>query len=122
MKARCIHMLIAAGMAFPAAALAKDDLERAIDAYEHSHYAESVRLLRPAAQGGNLRAQEMLGFMHLYGAALYGAEVPRDPNQARYWLERAAASGSSVATRGLQWIKGQPAHADGSIGARSRSE
>lgn len=109
MKARCIHILIAAAMAFPATALAEDDLDRAIEAYQRSHFAESVRLLRPAAQGGNLRAQEMLGFMHLYGATLYGTQVPRDPEQARYWLERAAAAGSSVAARGLQWVKAQAA-------------
>jgi TPR repeat protein len=121
-KARCIPLLLAAAMAFPATGLANGELERAIQAYERSHYAESVRLLRPAAEGGNLRAQEMLGFMHLYGPALYGAEVPCDPDQARYWLQRAAAAGSSVATRGLHWIRAQTARADASLGARSRSE
>jgi len=122
MKARCVCLFVAAAMVFPAAALAHGELELAMDAYEHSHYAESVRLLRPAAEGGELRAQEMLGFMHLYGPALYGTEVPRDPEQARYWLERAAAAGSSVATRGLKWLNGQPARADASIGPQSRSE
>jgi TPR repeat protein len=121
-KARCLPLLLAAAMALPATGLANGELERAIQAYERSHYAESVRLLRPAAEGGNLRAQEMLGFMHLYGSALYGAEVPRDPDQARYWLQRAAAAGSSVATRGLQWIKAQTARADATLGTRSRSE
>jgi len=122
MKARCVCLFIAAAMAFPATVLARGDVELAMEAYERSHYAESIRLLRPAAEGGDLHAQEMLGFMHLYGAALYGAAVPRDPDQARYWLERAAAAGSSVATRGLKWIKGQPARAEASIGLRSRSE
>lgn len=122
MKARCIPLLMAAAFAFPAAALANDDLERAVEAYERTHYAESVRLLRPAAQDGNLRAQEMLGLMHLYGAALYGAEVPRDLDQARYWLKRAAAAGSAVAVHALQWTKEPLPRADASIGARSRSE
>ena len=122
MKASNACLLMAAAMAFPAAALANGDLEPAMEAYERSHYAESVRLLRPAAEGGDLRAQEMLGFMHLYGPALYGAEVPRDPEQARYWLERAAAAGSTVAMRGLTWIKGHPASAAAAIGPRPRSE
>jgi TPR repeat protein len=122
MKARCVCLFAAAAMAFPAAVLAHGDLELAMDAYERSHYAESVRLLRPAAEGGEVRAQEMLGFMHLYGPVLYGAEVPRDPEQARYWLERAAVAGSSVAMRGLKWMKGQPARAEAYIGPQSRSE
>ncbi len=122
MKARCIPLLVAAALVYPAVALANDDVERALEAYERSHYAESVRLLHPAAAGGNLRAQEMLGLMHLYGAALYGTEVPRDLDQARYWLKRAEAAGSAVAAHALQWTKAPLPRADASIGVRSRSE
>ena len=122
MKARCLLLLTVVAMAMPVAAFANDDLERAIDAYERSHYAESVQLLHLAAEGGNPRAQEMVGFMHLYGPALYGAEVPRDRDQARYWLQRAASAGSAVAAHALRRAPGKPAHADASISARSRSE
>lgn len=120
MKARCISLFIAAAVAFPPTTLAAEDLEGALDAYERSRYAESMQLLRPAAAGGDLRAQEMLGFMHLYGPALYGAQVPRDPDQARYWLQRAAAAGSPVAALGLKWIEKRTALTDASIGAGSR--
>lgn len=102
MKARSIPFFMVVGMALPVAALADGDFERATEAYERSHYAESVQLLRLAAQVNDLRAQEVLGFMHLCGAALYGAEVPRDLDQARYWLQRAASAGSAVATHTLQ--------------------
>lgn len=113
-----ISLILAAAIAFPATALANDALEPAFEAYERSHYAESVKLLRPAAEGGDLKAQEMLGFMHLYGEALYGAEVPRDREQARYWLQRAAAAGSPVALRGLSWLEKKMVQTDASLGAR----
>lgn len=122
MKSRYLPLLFAAAMAFPPTALSNDGLERALDAYEDSHYAESVRLLRPAAEGGDLRAQEMLGYMHLYGPALYGSEVPRNLDQARYWLQRAAAAGSTVATHGLSWMKKKNAAPGTRIAAKSQLE
>ncbi len=122
MKARYLHIFIAVTIMFPASALANDDLECAMEAYQRSHYAESVELLRPAAESGNVRAQEMLGLMHLYGANLYGDEVPRDLDQARYWLRRAAAAGSAVAAHELQATKWQSPGAETSTGVRPRSE
>ena len=110
---------MAAIMASPPLASAHDDLEPALAAYERSHYAEAVDLLRPPAEGGNPRAQEMLGLMHLYGSRLYGAQVPRDLEQARYWLRRAALAGSAVARHALQWTESLP-HADASLALQSQ--
>jgi TPR repeat protein len=122
MKSPWVLLLLAAALTIPAAALASGDLERAIEAYECSHYAESVQLLRLAAEDGNLRAQEMLGLMYLYGPTIYGAQVPRDLDQALHWLQRAASAGSAAAAHVLEPAYEQAARADASIGARLRSE
>lgn len=111
---------MAAIMASPPLASADDNLEAALTAFERSRYAEAVELLHSPAQGGNPRAQEMLGLMHLYGSRLFGAEVPRDLDQARYWLRRAALAGSAVANHALRWTESLPAHADTSLAVQSR--
>lgn len=55
---------------------------------------------------GDLRALEVLGFMHWYGARLYGPG-DWDGSFARELLMRAAAQGSGVATVTLRIA---PAH------------
>lgn len=56
----------------------------------------AVRLLREAAELGNPKAQETLGFM-----LLMGKEVGRNPDEARMWLEKAATQGAVGAQSGL---------------------
>jgi len=100
------NLLLAATMFLPAHGFAADELghtfNQALEAYERSHYADSVRLLELAAAGNDARAQEMLGFMYLYGPALYGTAVPRNIDRARHWLQKAAAAGSEPALYVLQ--------------------
>lgn len=57
---------------------------------------QAMRLLRQAAELGDVRAQEALG-----GIFAAGREVARDPAAAQSWLEKAAAQGSAGAQFGL---------------------
>ena len=104
MTARCVSLFMAATMALPTVVLANSERELAMEAYERSHYAESVSLLKRAAEDNDGRAQEMLGFMLLHGSALYGSAVPQDPAMARHWLQKAASQGSGAALHVLQKI------------------
>jgi TPR repeat protein len=91
------------------AALASEPLERGIEAYGDSRYQEAMAQFRLAADGGDARAQEILGFMYLHGPKLYGAAVPHDRDQAIHWFGRAAREGREVAQHTLCVLTGQPA-------------
>ncbi len=91
------------------AAMAGDSLERGLEAYEQSHYAEAVKYFRIAAETGNGRAQEILGFMYLHGPSLYGASVSMDRAQAAHWFARAAQGGREVSQHMLCVLEGRPA-------------
>jgi TPR repeat protein len=65
--------------------------------YEVQHYAAALAAFERAGESGDLRAQELAALMHLYGNAIYGAQVPRDEKRAEVWLLRAAVQGSEVA-------------------------
>ena len=71
---------------------------------------------RVAADAGDARAQEILGFMCLLGPAAYGAAVPVDREQAIYWFRRAATGGREIAKQVLCVLPEQPANA-GAVGA-----
>ncbi len=81
----------------PAGAMAADEFERGMQAYETSHYAQAVQLLQQAAEGNHVRAQEVLGMMYWYGPRLYGNDVPRNAHDALEMLQKAAAGGSQAA-------------------------
>jgi TPR repeat protein len=68
-------------------------LEQAMDDYEHGRYVKAEAGLRAAAEGGNLRAQELLGYMYAYGPKAYPG-IAFDPHEAALWFERAARGGS----------------------------
>lgn len=87
---------------------AGDTYEEGIAAYRDTKYQNAVRHLRVAADGGNTRAQEILGFMHLHGPSMYGAAVPQDRAQAIYWFGRAAKGGREVAQHMLCVLNGKP--------------
>ncbi len=111
---RTFAALAAAVLLTPLAAPAQQDARNAFDEavaqYEIGHYREAVSWLSIAGENGDVRAQQMLGLMHLYGDALYGAEVPRDLGLARAWLYRAEAQGSGVARYALTKLdRGAPA-------------
>lgn len=102
---RALVILAVACLLHPLAAAAQRDTRNAyaegLAEYEAGHYREAISWLAVAGENGDLRAQQMLGFMYLYGEALYGAAVPRDVGMARAWLYRAEAQGSGVARHAL---------------------
>jgi TPR repeat protein len=97
----------------PLAAIAqrdtRDPWQEAMNEYEIGHYREAISWLAIAGENGDVRAQQMLGLMHMYGETLYGPAVPRDLGLARAWLHRAEAQGSGVARYALARLdRGQP--------------
>jgi TPR repeat protein len=72
-------------------------------AYLRGDYVTAARLLLPAAERGNSRAQTYLGFMYANGRG-----VPQNYIDAVYWYRRAAEQGnpSAQAQLGLMYDKG----------------
>lgn len=60
------------------------------------HYAEAQRYFQAAAEQGDRNARRTLGLMLLYGGQLYGQEIAGNREQARRWLQAAAADGCEV--------------------------
>ena len=87
---------------------ASDSFEEGIAAYRDTKYQKAVVIFRQAAERGDARAQEILGFMHLHGSSMYGAAVPQDRNQAIHWFGRAATGGREVAQHMLCVLNGRP--------------
>lgn len=81
-------------MLLPAAALA--DFALGMAAYQRGSYEDALREWRPLAQQGNASAQEMLGFMYLYGQG-----VERSDSNAVRWYRRAAENGLATAQNSL---------------------
>jgi len=65
------------------------EADRAIDA---RRFADALAILRPLADGGNARAQTLLG-----DAYVEGRGIPRDPAAAGRWYEKAALQGETGA-------------------------
>lgn len=102
--------LIAAFCVFGAGPSFGNDFEQAIEALGDYNYPKAVPALRLAANMGDHRAQEILGFMLLHGEALHGVVMP-DRAEAMQWFARAAAGGSEVAQNLLRaWAR--RGHAD----------
>ena len=59
---------------------------------------EAVRWYRLAADQGNARAQDLLGFMYRFG----GEGVPRDDREAVRWYRLAADQGHAGAQTSLE--------------------
>ena len=66
------------------------------DAYLQEDYTRALEEWRPLAKGGNVEAQNMLGYMYRYGQG-----VPQDFEQARYWYRLAADQGHARAQNNL---------------------
>lgn len=69
----------------------------ALEARTTRDYPAMLKLLRQAAEEGDLSAQELLGTVLLAGPALYGAAIQADPCEAAHWVRQATAGGSYVA-------------------------
>lgn len=73
-------------------------------AFNRHDYATAARLLRPAAELGNARAQSVLCFMYTFGRG-----VPQSYREGAHWCLRAANQGNGEGQYllGLLYNKGQ---------------
>lgn len=104
--ARALAISLILGL--PSAALAGSAVEVAIAAYDDGRYAEALKRFEVAAQGGDARAQEALGFLYLNGQALHGDAIPWDRQRAIHWFRKAALQEREVAQHMLCVLTGQP--------------
>jgi TPR repeat protein len=97
----CIVMFsTAAALLFcaPSAVAANPAYERGLDAASNYRYSEALMHFTTAAEQGDRNAQRNLGLMLLYGDLLYGRDFLRDRDQAKRWLQMAAAQGCDIST------------------------
>jgi hypothetical protein len=69
-----------------------EQLAEADRAIEAKRFSDALAILRPLADGGNARAQTLLG-----DAYVEGRGIPRDPAAAGRWYEKAALQGETGA-------------------------
>jgi TPR repeat protein len=93
--------LFAAAALLPVAAFADTPApgtyEEGLALYESQRYPDAISVLAIAGENGDIRAQELLGMMYLYGEQACGTAVKQDVGLARGWLYRASAQGSRIA-------------------------
>jgi TPR repeat protein len=80
------------------------DLDTGFALYAAGRFAEAMRAFEAAALRDNAAAQEILGMMFLKGESLYPC-VPADEARGLHWLRRAAANGSAVARRQVEYLE-----------------
>ena len=84
---------LAQNNAAPAAVMTLADQSAAGEAaFDASNYAQALALLRPPAQAGNAKDQNLVGFMYYNGWS-----VPKDYAQAMTWYQLAAAQNNADA-------------------------
>lgn len=82
----------------------EQQFQMALEAQSAREYRTMMKLLRQAAEAGNLEAQEMLGIALLSGPTLYGNAVKSDRCEAGNWMRRAAAQGSDIGKHQLTFL------------------
>jgi TPR repeat protein len=92
----CISAMTALLLSTPAAVAASRSYERGLEATSNYRYSEALMHFQAAAEQGERSAQRTLGLMLLYGERLYGPDIHRNHEQAKRWLQAAAASGCEV--------------------------
>jgi TPR repeat protein len=108
MKTKLIAIaLVAAATIIPSVAYSNEALDRAEEACENYDWPQALAWFEVAAEAGDRRAQQIAGFMLLYGDRLYSG-VQRDYGRARTWLERAKAQGSEEAKYMLSRLERDP--------------
>ncbi len=127
----CLHAGRLLAAAEPVPVTPEQSYQLALEARTVRDYPSMLALLRQAGEGGDLRAQELLGSVLLLGSALYGESIKADPCEAAQWIRQAVKQGSpvgrhqSVVLNGLRELPagdceaGRPAL--GSTGPSSRS-
>ncbi len=73
---------------------------RGVRAFMRGNYPEAFNLLQPAAEGGNLKAQQLLAKMYFAGHG-----VDQDREQYLYWLQRCAENGDKPARAKLKKLR-----------------
>lgn len=91
--------------------------EDGLIAYNRGDYVPAVKLFRPLAQAGNVKAQSVLGTMYSRGEG-----IERSTSRAFVWFSLAARKGDSRAKAGLKEVSAQMspaelAHAKGMMAA-----
>ena len=83
---------------------AQDTLEQAIQYYDNKEYDKAVPMFQRLAQGGDMKAQFVLGYCYKKGQG-----VAQDYTQAVYWYRKAAEQGHAWAqyNLGLCYDNGQ---------------
>jgi uncharacterized protein len=130
-------LFLAAVLLVALPAQARADWDRGLAAYGAGDYARALTEWAPAAGQGDVRAQEMLGYMYDVGegvpeddrsaAAWYGLAADRGSAAAQLNLAMLYASGSGVPedyVRAFMWLEvaartGEPALHDLAVKARS---
>jgi uncharacterized protein len=99
-KAAVAALVLAVGFAGSAAAGPREDAARedAAAAYRKGDHATGLRLMRPLAEHGDVRAQVGLGLMYEFGYGDYGA--------ATSWYRKAAEQGDADAQVNLGILYG----------------
>jgi TPR repeat protein len=92
-SALLVSMALLAGAA---SAASSEDLDTAQAFLDAGLYAEAEDPLRAAADQGDARAAEILGFLYSYGEEAFPG-VAQDPAAAARWFEVAARGGDPVA-------------------------
>lgn len=77
---------------------ASPSYEHGLEATRNHRYSEALMHFTIAAEQGDRDAQRNLGLMLLYGERLYGRDVSRNREQAKRWLQAAAAQGCEVSS------------------------
>lgn len=68
-------------------------------AYRSGDYATALRVWRPLAEHGHIKAQHNIGTMYLKGEG-----VPKDYNKAEKWTRKSAEQGRAIAQYNLGWM------------------
>ncbi len=86
--ARFLGIALAAAGVAAAAPASAERYEDGLAAYNRSDYDKALKLLRPAAEKGDARAQYLLGRQYQFGQG-----VKADRAEAYFWYKRAEAKG-----------------------------
>ena len=94
-----IGVAIIAGYLLGAAGALAGPWEDGMAAYNRGDYLPAIRLFRPLAEGGNPKAQNVLGVMYRKGEG-----VARNSVRSFIWFSAAAARGDAKAKAGLRAV------------------
>jgi TPR repeat protein len=95
-KRTLVAAFAAAFLAAGGTAAADEDVDLAMEYIDNGQHVYARDHLRIAAENGNARAAEILGFMHGAGAQSFPG-VQQDLREAAHWFDLAARGGRPVA-------------------------